>query len=89
MKIALRVTVFVAGGLLLFLSSRHVHMAAATVQNPGTANIGSPAEVLVVIGAFLALMAFVPSPQTLGRWMSLKRRKRPQPAHFKRRRQRS
>jgi hypothetical protein len=87
--IALRVAVFVAGVVLLFFSWRHAHTAAATVQNPGTANTGSPAEVLVVIGAFLALMAFVPSPETLGRWMSLKPQRRPQPAHFKRRRQRS
>jgi len=87
LKIGLRATVFVAGALLLFFAWRHAHTASVTVQNPGTANLGSPAEVLVVIGAFLVVIAFVPSPERLGRWMSLKRRRRPQPAHFKRRRQ--
>ena len=88
MKLAVRATVFAAGVLLLFFSWRHAH-TAAVANTQGTTSTGSPAEVLVVIGTFLALMAFAPTPDTLGRWMALKRRRRPQPAHFKRRRLRS
>ena len=85
-KIATRIVVFMAGVALLFLSWHKTHVAALNPQNPGTAYTGNPAEILVVIGAFVALLAFVPSSDTLGRWMSLKRHHRPPPAHFRRRR---
>ena len=85
-KIALRTGAFVLGLVLLFVGFRKAH-ANVDLQNPGSANTGNPAEVLVVIGGFVALLAFVPSQQTLGRWMSLKKSRKPQPAHFRRRRQ--
>jgi hypothetical protein len=85
-KLALRVAVFVFGVVLLFVGFRKAHVNPNNAQSPGSPNTGSPAEVLVVAGGFAALMAFVPSQQTLGRWMSLKRQRRPQPAHFRRRR---
>ena len=83
-NIALRAAVFVVGIGLLFFGWYRAHSATVDLTNPN-ANPGSPAEVLVVIGGFVALLAFLPSSQTLGRWMSLKRQKRPQPAHFRRR----
>jgi len=86
LKIAMRAAVFVLGAALLFFGWHKAHTEAANLQNPGTANPGSPAEVLVVVGAFVALLAFVPSSETLGRWMSLKRRHHAPPAHFRRRR---
>ncbi len=89
MRIALRVGVFVLGVALLFVGWRKSHPANVDLQNPGSASTGNPAEVLVVIGGFVMLLAFVPSQQTLGRWMSLKRHRKPQPAHFRRRRQKS
>jgi hypothetical protein len=84
-NIALRAAVFLAGMGLLFFGWYRAHNATVDLTNP-RANPGSPAEVLVVIGGFMALLAFLPSSQTLGRWMSLKRQKRPPPAHFRRRR---
>ena len=89
MKIAIRLTVFVLGAALLFYGWRKAHNEVIPSQNPGAANAINSSEVLVVIGGFVLLAAFLPSSATLGRWMSLKRRKRPQAAHFKRRRQRS
>lgn len=83
-NIALRAAVFALGIGLLFFGWHRAHSATVDLANP-TANPGSPSEVLVVIGGFMALLAFLPSSQTLGRWMSLKRQKRPQPAHFRRR----
>jgi hypothetical protein len=83
-NIALRAAVFVVGVGLLFFGWHRAHSATVDLANP-TANPGSPSEVLVVIGGFVALLAFLPSSQTLGRWMSLKRQKRPQAAHFRRR----
>lgn len=85
MKIATRVLVFVLGAALLFFGW-HKARNEPIVQNPGNTSTISSSEVLVVIGGFILLMAFLPSSETLGRWMSLKRRKRPQAAHFKRRR---
>ncbi len=86
MKIAGRAAIFVVGVALLFFGWYKAHGAAINLQNPGTTNtIGGP-EVLVVIGGFTALMAFLPSQEMLARWSSLKRRRRPQPAHFRRRR---
>jgi hypothetical protein len=88
-KMAIRVAAFVLGLGLLFVGFRKSHVDTTNQQNPGATNTGNPAEVLVVIGGFVTLMAFVPSQQTLGRWMSLKKSRKPQPAHFRRRRQRS
>ncbi len=87
MKLALRIAVFVVGVALLFVGWRKAH--TVDLQNPGSSNTGNPAEVLVVIGGLVTLMAFVPSQQTLGRWMSLKKQRKPQPAHFRRRRQKT
>lgn len=88
MKIATRVLVFLAGVGLLFYGWHKTHGAVINVMNPSnTSTVNSP-EALVVIGGFVLLMAFVPSSETLGRWMSLKKHRRPQTAHFKRRRQR-
>lgn len=86
MRIAVRVALFVSGVGLLFLAWHKAHASALNLQNPGTANTGNPAEILVVIGALLALLAFLPSSETLGRWMSLKRHHRSHAAHFRRRR---
>lgn len=83
-NIALRAAVFVVGAALLFYGWYKAHSATVDLAKPN-ATPGSPAEVLVVIGGFLALLAFLPSSETLGRWMSLKRHKRPLPAHFRRR----
>ena len=88
-KLAARVAVFVLGAALLFYGWRKAHNEPVPSQNPGASNTINSSEVLVVIGGFALLMAFLPSSQTLGRWMSLKRRHRPQAAHFKRRRQKS
>lgn len=87
MKLALRVTVFVLGAALLFYGWHKAHNEAIPSQNPGAANAINSSEVVVVIGGFGLLAAFLPSSETLGRWMSLKRRRPPQAAHFKRRRQ--
>jgi len=86
---AIRAVVFVLGAALLFYGWRKAHNEPVPTQSPGAANAINSSEVLVVIGGFVLLMAFLPSSETLGRWMSLKRRRRPQGAHFKRRRQRS
>lgn len=86
MKLALRAAVFVLGVALLFVGFHKSHVDTTNPQNPGSTNTGNPAEVLVVIGGFVTLLAFVPSQQTLGRWMSLKKSRKPQPAHFRRRR---
>jgi hypothetical protein len=80
--------VFLAGVGLLFYGWHKAHNAVVNVMNPASPNTANSSEMLVVIGGFVILMAFVPSSQTLGRWMSLKKQKRPQAAHFKRRRQR-
>jgi hypothetical protein len=41
---------------------------------------------LVMVGGFVMLLAFAPSQETLGRWMSLKKPKKAHPAQFRRRR---
>ncbi|HLI62554.1 MAG TPA: hypothetical protein VKV05_04085 [Terriglobales bacterium] len=89
MKIVTRVLVFLAGVGLLFYGWHKAHSEVVNVMNPASPNAANSSEMLVVIGGFVALMAFLPSSETLGRWMSLKKQKRPQAAHFKRRRQRS
>ncbi len=85
---AIRVGVFVLGAALLFYGWHKAHNEMIAVQNPGAANAVGSSEIVVVIGGFVLLMAFLPSSETLGRWMSLKKHKRPQAARFKRRRQR-
>jgi hypothetical protein len=89
MKLALRVAIFASGVALLFFGSHRVHTQTINFQNPGNDPTAGSAEMLVVMGGFALLMAFLPSSKTLGRWMSLKRQRRAQPAHFRRRRQRS
>ena len=86
MKIATRIAVFVLGAALLFFGWRKAHNEMIPTQNPGSTNAISSSEIVVVIGGFVMLMAFLPSSETLGRWMSLKRRKTAAPAHFRRRR---
>jgi len=88
-KLPLRITIFVLGAALLFYGWRKAHNEVIPSQNPGASNGINSSEILVVIGGFGLLAAFFPSSETLGRWMSLKRRRRPQAAHFKRRRQKS
>ena len=89
MKYGLRIAVFLLGVGLLFFGWHRSHNEAVNLQSPGSTNAIGSSEVVVVIGGFVLLMAFAPSSKTLGRWMSLKRPKKAQPAHFKRRRQRS
>ena len=86
MKLVTRILVFAAGGALLFFGWHKAHMEMINLQNPGSTNAISTSEVLVVVGGFVTLMAFLPSQKTLGRWMSLKRPRKAQPAHFRRRR---
>jgi hypothetical protein len=74
---------------LLFYGWHKAHSEVINVMNPGNTNSANSSEMLVVIGGFVLLMAFVPTSATLGRWMSLKKPRRPQTAHFKRRGQRS
>lgn len=86
MKLALRAAVFVLGAGLVFFAWHRAHPATLDLQSPSPASSGNPSEVMVVVGAFVALLAFAPSPQTLGRWMSLKRKPHAPPAQFRRRR---
>ncbi len=86
MKIAVRVAVFVLGAALVFFAWHRAHPAPVDLQGPVPASSGNPSDVLIVIGAFVALLAFAPSPETLGRWMSLKRKHHAPPAQFRRRR---
>ena len=73
-----------SGGAVLRLAPGAPRNARLAESGPGESGSGS--EVLVVVGAFLALLAFAPSPETLGRWMSLKRKHHAPPAQFRRRR---
>ncbi len=86
MKIAVRCLVFVLGVSVLFFAWHKTHTELLNLQNSGNGNAVNSSEILVVVGGLIALMAFLPSSETLGRWMSLKRRKRPLPAHFRRKR---
>jgi hypothetical protein len=88
MKIGWRIALFLTGLGLLFFSWHRAHNELLNLQNPGSTNAAGTSEIFVVVGGFVMLMAFAPSPEMLGRWMSLNRPKKPQPAHFKRRRQR-
>ena len=86
MKLAVRVGVFVLGVGLVFLAWHRGHPAMPDLQAPSPASSGNASDVLVVVGAFIVLLAFAPSPETLGRWMSLKRKHEAPPAQFRRRR---
>jgi hypothetical protein len=66
------------------LGWRISHNEAVTLQNGSTTAI-SGAEVLIIAGGLIALMAFLPSSGTVGRWMSLKRRKPGPHTQFRRR----
>jgi hypothetical protein len=73
-----RVVVFVLGLSLLLFAWRRSHKdLVAASQGPANSSSANSSAVLVVIGGFLALMAFLPSSETLSRWSS---RKRPKPA---------
>jgi hypothetical protein len=84
-KIAVRCLVFVLGVSILFFAWHKAHNQVIDLQNSSNTSTVNSAEVLVVVGGLIALMAFLPSSETLGRWMSLKRRKRPLAKHYRRR----
>lgn len=84
MKTLARIAVFVAGVGVAILGWRMSHNEALTLQNGSSAAI-SGAEVLIIAGGLIALMAFLPSSGTMARWMSLKRRKPAPHAQFRRR----
>lgn len=86
MKVAFRVALFVAGVAMVIFGWHKAHGYTIDLANPTATNAVNGFEMMVVIGALVALMAFAPSSQTLGRWMSLKRHRRAQPAHFRRKR---
>lgn len=88
MKIVGRCLVFVFGVSLLVFGWYRVHDEMINPQNHAGTNVVHSSELMVVVGGLIALMAFLPSSETLGRWTSTspKRRKPAQPAHFRRRR---
>ncbi len=88
MKLWLRITIFLAGLGVLFFAWHRTHNEMLNLQNPGNANTTGSAEILVIVGGFVMLMAFAPSQEMLGRWMALKKPKKARPAQFRRRRQR-
>ena len=87
MKVAVRVAVFALGTLLVFFG---LHKARSQIMmfqnNPATPSSSYSPEIVAVAGGFLVLAAFAPSPATLGRWMSRKRRKPVPHARFRRQR---
>jgi hypothetical protein len=85
-KIWMRATIFVAGVALIVFGFHQAHTHPATTLNADPSTTGGAGEMLVVIGLFIGLLAFAPSAQTLGRWMSTKRKHRAPPAQFRRRR---
>ena len=89
MKWWMRVSIFLTGLALFVFGWHKAHNQMVALQNSGATNTVGSAEVLVMIGGFVMLMSFAPSPETLSRWTSLKREKKAAPAHFKRRRQRN
>jgi hypothetical protein len=78
---------FASGAGILIVAWYKAHNEMMNLQNPGASNAVGSAEVLIMLGGFVMLMAFAPSPEMLGRWMALKKPKKAQPAHFRRRRQ--
>ncbi len=86
MKLGWRILIFLVGAGVLFFAWHKSHNELVSVQNSGnSAPVGS-SEILIVIGAFVILMALAPSQETLGRWMSLKKPKKARQAQFRRRR---
>ena len=86
-KIAVRVAVFALGVVLIAFGVHKSRSEMMVFQNnPSTPTSTYSPEIIAVAGAFIALGAFAPSPATLGRWMSLKRRKPVPHAHFRRQR---
>ena len=84
-KVAVRIAVFVLGAFLLFYGLHRAHSETMNLQNgPATPSSSYSPEIVAVAGAFLLLVAFAPSPGTLGRWMSRKRRKPVPHARFRR-----
>jgi hypothetical protein len=88
MKLWLRITIFLTGAGLLFFAWRKAHNEMLNLQNPAIGNSAGSAEILLIVGSFVMLMAFAPSQEMLGRWMALKKPKKARPAQFRRRRQR-
>ncbi len=88
MKIAGRCVVFVLGVSLLVFGWRRSHNDVISSDNPRGNNAVRSSELMVVIGGLVALLAFLPSNEVLGRLASTspKRRKPTQPAQFRRRR---
>ncbi len=85
-NIAVRIAVFVLGAWLIYFGWHKGHAELINLQNsPVTPSSSYSPEILAVGGAFLVLAAFAPSPATLGRWMSRKRRKPVPHAQFRRR----
>jgi hypothetical protein len=85
-KIAVRIAALGLGAALVFFGLHKAHGEMMTLQNnPGIPSNAYSPEIMAVAGAFIALAAFAPSPATLGRWMSLKRRKPAPHARFRRR----
>lgn len=84
MKLPWRIAIFAAGFALIFFGWHKAHNEIVNAQTPGSTAVGS-AEVLVMIGGFVMLIAFAPSQEMLGRWMALKKPRKLKPAHFKRR----
>ena len=88
MKIAGRCLVFVLGMSLLIFGWRRSHNDVMSSDNPRGNNSVRSSELMVVVGGLIAMMAFLPTNQALGRLAatSPKRRKPTQSAHFRRRR---
>lgn len=89
MKLWLRIVLFLGGAGLLAYGWHKAHAQLVNLQSPANASTGGASETLVVLGGFVMLMAFAPSQELLGRWMSLKKPKKAHAAQFKRRRQHS
>ncbi len=86
MKIPVRIAIFILGASLIILGWHRAHAEMLNLQNsPGAPSSSYSPEVLAVGGAFLALVAFAPSPAMLSRWLSHKRRKPVPHARFRRR----
>jgi hypothetical protein len=85
MKLWMRIGIFLAGAGIFFLSWHKAHNQMVNLQTPNPAGTVGSVEVFIVIGGFVMLMAFAPSPEMLGRWMALKKPKKARAAHFKRR----
>jgi hypothetical protein len=86
MKTPVRIGIFALGVGLIFFGWYKGHSVMVDLQNGSPAPSNAyPFEILAVGGAFLVLVAFAPSPATLSRWMSRKRRKPVPHARFRRR----